>query len=161
MSPSPAPTLATALLVAAVIVHDRDSDRVLMLRRGPNAKVAPGSWDLPVGKNEPGEPITLSAVRELREETGLAVAAPDLRLAHVVHGRAGAEAPGGFLTVVLATTRWAGEPENREPEKHSRLAWVPIGAPPEETYAPAAEAIAGYRAGRPSVVLTGWDGMPS
>jgi 8-oxo-dGTP pyrophosphatase MutT (NUDIX family) len=30
-------------------------------------------WDLPVGKSEPGEPITKTAVRKLYEETGLTV----------------------------------------------------------------------------------------
>lgn len=34
---------------------------------------AQGLGDLPVGKSEPGEPITETAVRELYEETGLTV----------------------------------------------------------------------------------------
>lgn len=44
------------VLVAAVIVHDRATDRVVLLQRGQDAKFAQGKWDLPVGKNEPGEP---------------------------------------------------------------------------------------------------------
>ncbi|WP_371516604.1 NUDIX domain-containing protein [Kitasatospora sp. NBC_01300] len=41
-----------------------------------------GTWDLPVGKSEPGEPITETAVRELSEEAGRVVASEDLQLAN-------------------------------------------------------------------------------
>lgn len=58
------------LLVAAVIVHDKATNRVVLLQRSENAKFAQGMWDLPAGKSEPGEPITETAVRELYEETG-------------------------------------------------------------------------------------------
>lgn len=38
------------LLVAAVIVHDRATNRVVLLQRSGHAKFARGMWDLPVGK---------------------------------------------------------------------------------------------------------------
>ena len=103
------------LLVAAVIVHDKATNRVVLLQRSENAKFAQGMWDLPVGKSEPGEPITETAVRELYEETGLTVKPESLKVAHIIHGAWGVEAPNGFLTVVFAAHEWTGEPENREP----------------------------------------------
>lgn len=103
------------VLVAAVIVHDRDTDRIVLLQTGRNAKFAQGEWDLPIGKSEPGEPITETAVRELYEETGLTVKPEALEVAHLVHGAWGVEAPNGFLTVVFAAHEWVGEPENRAP----------------------------------------------
>ncbi|UGY93570.1 NUDIX domain-containing protein [Streptomyces gobiensis] len=145
-----------SLLVAAVIVHDRESDRVVLLQRGPGAKFAQGKWDLPVGKSEPGEPITKTAVRELREETGLVVDPADLRLAHVVHGALGAEAPSGYLTVVFVTHTWSGELVNAEPAKHSQVRWVAADAVPADSVEPTGSAIARYLTGGHEVLLTGW-----
>lgn len=81
------------LLVAAVIVHDKATNRVVLLQRSENAKFAQGLWDLPVGKSEPGEPITETAVRELYEETGLTVKPESLKVAHIIHGRLGRRSP--------------------------------------------------------------------
>ncbi|MFF4732065.1 NUDIX domain-containing protein [Streptomyces mirabilis] len=80
------------LLVAAVIVHDEATNRVVLLQRSQNAKFAQGMWDLPVGKSESGEPITETAVRELFEETGLTVKPEALKVAHIIHGAWGVEA---------------------------------------------------------------------
>jgi 8-oxo-dGTP pyrophosphatase MutT (NUDIX family) len=41
-------------------------------------------------------------VRELYEETGLTVKPEALKVAHIIHGAWGVEAPNGFLTVVFA-----------------------------------------------------------
>ncbi|MFJ3216115.1 NUDIX domain-containing protein [Kitasatospora sp. NPDC086801] len=149
-------TESMTLLVAAVIVHDLEAQRVVLLRRGPKAKFAQGLWDLPVGKSEPGEPITETAVRELREETGLVVASEDLQLAHVIHGARGVEAPNGFLTVVFAVHRWSGELANGEPAKHSDVVWVGVGAVPEEFVSTTREALISYLTNGPSVSLDSW-----
>jgi 8-oxo-dGTP pyrophosphatase MutT (NUDIX family) len=119
-------------LVAAVIVHDRAAGRVLVLQRGEHAKFGRGMWDLPVGKNEPGEPVTETAVRELYEETGLVVEPGSLKVVHVVHAAFGVEAPSGFLTVVFATDQWTGTAENREPHKHAQVGWAQVDAVPEQ-----------------------------
>ncbi|WP_404819425.1 NUDIX domain-containing protein [Streptomyces marincola] len=151
------PALASmTLLVAAVIVHDRATDRVVLLQRGENATFAPGKWDLPVGKSEPGEPITETAVRELFEETGLTVRPEDLKAAHIIHKAWGVEAPNGFLTVVFAAHAWTGEPENREPRKHSRVCWVDTDAIPENFVDTTSSALHGYIAGDTDISLGGW-----
>lgn len=132
------------LLVAAVIVHDQVVGRVVLLQRSENAKFAQGMWDLPVGKSEPGEPITATAARELYEETGLTVEPDALRVAHVIHGAWGVEAPTGFLTVVFVAHDWSGEPENREPRKHAQVAWVDTGEIPENFVDTTASALHRY-----------------
>nr|WP_202466628.1 NUDIX domain-containing protein [Streptomyces sp. SID4951] len=144
------------LLVAAVIVHDKATNRVVLLQRSQNAKFAQGMWDLPVGKSEPGEPITETAVRELYEETGLTVKPEVLKVAHIIHGAWGVEAPNGFLTVVFAAHEWTGEPENREPRKHAQVRWVDADTIPEEFVETTASALHRYLVGGSEVSLDGW-----
>ncbi|MEU9242054.1 NUDIX domain-containing protein [Streptomyces sp. NPDC048385] len=144
------------LLVAAVIVHDKATNRVVLLQRSQNAKFAQGMWDLPVGKSEPGEPITETAVRELYEETGLTVKPEALKVAHIIHGAWGVEAPNGFLTVVFAAHEWTGEPENREPRKHSQVCWMDADAIPGDFVEATSSALHWYLAGGPEVSLDGW-----
>ncbi|MET8060058.1 NUDIX domain-containing protein [Streptomyces microflavus] len=144
------------LLVAAVIVHDKVTNRVVLLQRSENAKFAQGKWDLPVGKSEPGEPITETAVRELYEETGLTVKPESLKVAHIIHGAWGVEAPNGFLTIVFATHEWTGEPENREPRKHSRVCWVDADAIPDAFVDTTASALTQHLQGSQGVSLDGW-----
>ncbi len=144
------------LLVAAVIVHDTAADRVLLIQRGPQAKFAPGHWDLPVGKADSGEPVTHAAVRELREETGLVVAPANLRLAHVIHSSLGVEAPNGFLTVVFAARQWSGEARNAEPAKHAQVVWRPADRLPTPFVATTGNALTQYLAQGQQVTLDGW-----
>ncbi|MFD4788104.1 NUDIX domain-containing protein [Streptomyces sp. NPDC058459] len=144
------------LLVAAVIVHDMATNRVVLLQRSENAKFAQGMWDLPVGKSEPGEPITETAVRELYEESGLTVKPESLKVAHIIHGAWGVEAPNGFLTVVFAAHDWSGEPENREPVKHAQVCWVDTDAIPKSFVETTASALHSYLTGGLQVSLDGW-----
>jgi 8-oxo-dGTP pyrophosphatase MutT (NUDIX family) len=146
------------LLVAAVIVHDEDADRVLLLQRGTRSKFAPLHWDLPSGKTDKGESVTAAAARELREETGLTVDPASLRVAGIIHGAWGVEAPNGFLTVIFAAHNWHGEPVNAEPRKHAQVAWFPVGQVPVELVPDRREALLGYlkSPGEPVVSTNGF-----
>lgn len=144
------------LLVAAVIVHDRVTGKVLLIQRGPHAKFAPGHWDLPVGKAEKGEVITATAIRELKEETGLIVDPAALRVAGIIHGAWGVEAPNGFLTVVFVAEDWTGEAINAEPHKHAQVAWIDVVKVPEEFVSTTRSALVSYLENGAVVTTEGW-----
>jgi 8-oxo-dGTP diphosphatase len=61
--------VTTVRLAAAVTVDD---DRVLLVRRSETERFLPSVWGVPCGKVDPGETTGQAALRELREETGLA-----------------------------------------------------------------------------------------
>lgn len=105
----------------AVVVRDGS---VLMLRRlrMPGA----GLWDLPGGKVELGEPLSAAIVRELRDETGLS--------GHVTRFLSTCDniVPEDAMHFVVSAfvVEATGIPENREPQKHSEMAWFPLDALP-------------------------------
>lgn len=151
-----AETEASPLLVAAVIVHDVSDKRVLLIQRGPGAPFAPSHFDLPIGKAHTGEPIVSTAVRELREETGLIVEPESLSLTGAIHGAWGAAAPEGFLTLVFATQTWKREPVNAEPHKHSQVTWCRTDQIPNVFVPATRQALISYLRANVEVILNGF-----
>lgn len=56
----------------------------------------------------------------------MAIDDQEVRFCHVMHTSSG----GGRLAFFFAVHDWVGEPENREPDKCSRLAWFSLGVLP-------------------------------
>ncbi|MEV6201996.1 NUDIX hydrolase [Streptomyces sp. NPDC051771] len=106
-------------VAAAVIVHE---GHVLMVRR--RVGEGPLSWQFPAGKVEPGETGEEAAVRETREETGLAVAAVKL-LGERVHPKTGRLMSYTACEVLHGTARVA------DTEELDDLAWVSHGQIPQ------------------------------
>lgn len=105
-------------------------DRILLGQRA-NTGFADGSWSVPGGRLEVGEPAVCGAAREAAEELGIAIAEADLTFCHLCHhldpdGRA-------RLGIFFTATIWSGEPVNAEPHKCSKLAWHLLDALPENT----------------------------
>ncbi|MEW1816616.1 MULTISPECIES: NUDIX hydrolase [Streptomyces] len=105
-------------VAAAVIVHE---GRVLMVRR----RVSEGSlrWQFPAGKVEPGETREDAAVRETREETGLAVTVVK-RLGERVHPETGR--PMSYIACEVL----GGTAHVAAPDELADLAWVTHGELP-------------------------------
>ncbi|AEB12735.1 NUDIX hydrolase [Marinithermus hydrothermalis] len=106
--------------------------QVLLMHRAKEPNL--GLWVPPGGKLEPGEDPRAGALRELREETGLA--AHDLRfravvtiVEHVPHG------PDWWVLFLYAATQWAGTLREESPE--GRLAWWPVREVPRLALPPA------------------------
>jgi 8-oxo-dGTP pyrophosphatase MutT (NUDIX family) len=131
------------LLVPAVAALIRDdAGRILLQRRADD-----GCWNLPAGAVDPGESPADAVVREVREETGLAVR--PVRVAGVFGGRGGFRHryPNGdeveFTAIVFECEAVGGalEPEDDET---AELGWFRLDDRPALTIEyPLAEMLAG------------------
>ncbi|MER5490028.1 NUDIX domain-containing protein [Streptomyces sp. NPDC002490] len=147
-------TAAPAAPVIDTHVILRDGDKVLLSQRG--GPYGYGRWHAPSGKLDAGEPLTVGAARELREETGVEVDPAHLRLVHVVHHRQGPDAER--IGLFFEATAWDGEPVNREPEKCLGLRWWAVHELPEDIIEYPAAGLLGYLRGEDRAGLTehGW-----
>ncbi len=100
--------------VAAGALFDA-TGRVLVAER-PAGKAMSGLWEFPGGKIEPGETPEAALARELEEELGIGIAAPE-PLGFVSHAY-----PAFHLVMLLfGVGDWRGDPQGRLGQ---RLQWV-------------------------------------
>jgi len=126
-------------LTVRALVCDGEG-RCLLLRRSPVCRSHPGRWELPGGKADPGEAFDAALVREVHEETGLAVA-----LEHPV-GVAEIELPNVRIVVLILEARLVGG-ALRLSEEHDEAAWVSAAELPAVDLIPCLKRFAKERAG--------------
>jgi 8-oxo-dGTP diphosphatase len=105
----------------------RYGEEVLLLRGGPHKRLWAGRYNGVGGHIEAGEDVHTAALREVAEETGMAM--HDLRLAAIVHADAGDPVTGilFFVFTARAASRDVG------PSPDGVLEWWPIdGLPASE-----------------------------
>lgn len=109
---------------AAVYVIVRDGSKILMLKRiGP---WKPGEFVPPSGHVEAKETLRSAAQRELKEEVNLEVKLSDLEFKFVTHRFPGPDEVDDreYLDFYFEAKKWSGQLTNREPDKHSEVAWI-------------------------------------
>lgn len=127
-----------------------ERDGCILLMRRARTGFFDGLYSLPGGHVEPGESLRQTAVREMREETGLRIDPGALANVGVVHRLSDTNRIDFFLRA----TAWSGEPEIREPDKCDALGWFDRDSLPIETVAYVREAL---RAGPgPWMLELGW-----
>ena len=116
----------------AAIVRD---GRLLLVKRKTPPEA--GCWSLPGGKVDFGERLEDAIVREIAEEIGVKIALlRPLGVAQMI----GLDDQHWVAPIHLAKIV-AGEPENREPDKHEAILWAPLNALPSPLAVAAREAI--------------------
>ena len=124
----------------AVILRD---GAILLQRRATAPEI--GCWGIPGGKVEAFEPVTDAVRREVEEETGLRLGGLTLLSVCDMIDR-----DAGFHWVAPAylAESFEGEPERREPAKHSDMAWFDLSALPDALTTPTLAALEALRARR-------------
>jgi 8-oxo-dGTP diphosphatase len=114
------PALTADILV---IARDPGGERgVLMIRRGGDP--FRGMLALPGGFVDVGETVEQAALRELDEETGVALEAADLRLAGV-YSQPGRD-PRGWTVSVLFRIEAGERPDARHGDDAAAVEWVSV-----------------------------------
>jgi 8-oxo-dGTP diphosphatase len=128
-----------------VIVHTLlyRADKLLLLRRARTGYLD-GWYALPGGHLERGESVTACAIREVFEETGVAIEPMQLQPAAVLPYRSVNEQGVDFF---MRCDAFAGEPHLAEPDRFDDLGWWHVDALPEPTVPYVAAALALIRSG--------------
>jgi ADP-ribose pyrophosphatase YjhB (NUDIX family) len=116
----------------------RDGRLLLVKRlRAPEA----GTWSLPGGKVDFGEPVADAVRREIREEVGLGIElVKPLGLVELI----GVDDQHWVSPIYLAAAP-TGEAVNNEPEKLGGVEWFALDAPPSPLSRAALQAIEALR----------------
>jgi 8-oxo-dGTP pyrophosphatase MutT (NUDIX family) len=116
--------------------------QILLLKRF-NTGYEDGNYSLIAGHLDGGETIKQAAVREAREEAGIVVSEPDLRVATCLHRHTKPER----LDFFVVCEKWQGTVTNQEPDKCSELSWHDLDNLPTNIIPCVKQAIENYKAG--------------
>ncbi|MBG9771529.1 NUDIX hydrolase [Brevibacillus laterosporus] len=115
---------------APVTVHIflRRDNKILLLRRYQTG-YEDGNYSVVAGHLDGGEQVIEAAIREAREEAGIALKLEQVTITGIMHRLSDDERIDFFVTA----TEWSGEIYNAEPHKCDELAWFSIHDLPQNT----------------------------
>jgi ADP-ribose pyrophosphatase YjhB (NUDIX family) len=142
----------TAAPYIACFVLLRDGDRIAFVLR-ENTAWMNGYYGLPSGKVEWGEPFTIGAIREAKEEVGVDIKPEHLRHALTLHRHSDKT---DWVDVFFEVDTWHGEVINAEPNVHSEVTWLDSKNLPDNVVPGVAYAIEQIAAGN-NYAEFGWE----
>ena len=128
------------------IVLKRNTQFLLVQRH--NTDWMSGYWNFPGGLLEENETLTTAAARETLEEVGVVVNPSDFTLAQVLHVRANEKNTQDIIGIYFMAEVWQGTPANKEPHRHSDVAWFDLHNLPEHITEHALLAIESVKTGK-------------
>lgn len=99
------------------------NDQLLLVKRKRNPEA--GHWGLPGGKVDPYEKVADTAAREIDEELGIQIKAPELLCVVDQIDRAGEQ---HWVAPVFLVETFIGEPAIREPDALAEMGWFDLSA---------------------------------
>lgn len=112
----------TTNIPSVYLIMKRHNKVLFVLRQ--NTGYQDGNYGLVAGRVEAGESYKSAAAREALEEVGAKVDPNMLKHVHTMHRY---QSPEDIrVDVFFETDEWQGEVGNKEPEKHSEIAWIEI-----------------------------------
>jgi mutator protein MutT len=115
----------TPLAMSVKVLLRNDKGEILLLQRSKSSKNNAGKWDFPGGKVDSGEELTAALVREVKEETGLAI-----RL-NCLAGSFQSYPPGRIVVYLALDAELAAGQSSDDvhlSEEHSAHQWAPAGS---------------------------------
>ena len=118
--------------VASYVIVRHEGKICFVLRANTGWK--DGFYGLPAGKVERGESFKQAAIREAKEEIGIAVEQANLQHIFTMHRRENEQDQkelNDWVDCFFEVGSWQGDPANTEPHKHSEIGWLDPNTLPE------------------------------
>ncbi len=130
-------------MTATLIILIKDN-KVLFLKRTQGWGA--GTYSLPGGNVELHESLSQACIRESNEELGITINPADLQFVTMLHIKNFCmNVCMEYILVTFVASNWEGEIYNKEPEKHSELAWFDLNNLPENLAPFARETLKAYQ----------------
>lgn len=118
-------------LPAYVGIILKKENQILLVQRH-NTEWASGYWNFPGGLLEENETLATAAARETAEEVGVSVNPADFIFSHILHIRANNKNTQDIIGFYFIAEKWNGTIENKEPHRHSAVAWFDLNNLPTD-----------------------------
>lgn len=116
--------------VGVALILEKDGKILLVRRKGAHGE---GTWSTPGGHLEFGESPETCAIRETKEEVGVAASAPKfVALTNDVFEKEGRH----YITIWMRSTNFTGSPYPAAAEEVTELGWFGWDALPEPLFLP-------------------------